>query len=293
MALWHSIRRDLRSAPVVEGDIAGITPLHAERFLLQGVDRSVRGYDVLGLVAFVGGSRVREGELDSWRTHNLPAQMLLVPPNCPTHWYFSGPTDFGLFLFTEPNRGMTERLTLLTSSARDPVQFSDPLVGATVSQIFHELQKGSSRDDRFVEKLADVMLEQVYRVLTTPETGGLSPRHIHFSRLQKVLPYIRRHLADDLSVQSLSDLVGLSSTHFRRLFHETLGVPVHRYIQAARLEQARLLLGTTNIPISKIAEESGFSSQSHMTACFRAAHAATPAAYRRQVYRAGAPLDRK
>jgi AraC family transcriptional regulator len=178
-------------------------------------------------------------------------------------------------------------------SAADPIQFSDPLVGATASQIFDELQKGSSCDNRFMEKLADVMLEQVYRVLTTPETGRLSPRHIHFSRLQKVLPYIRRHLADDLSVQSLADLVGLSSTHFRRLFQEALGVPVHRYVQAARLEQARMLLGTTTIPISEIAEESGFSSQSHMTACFRAAHAATPAEYRKQVYRTSSSSDRK
>ena len=124
------------------------------------------------------------------------------------------------------------------------------------------------------------MLEQTYRVLTTPETGGLSPRHVHFPRLQKVLPHIRGHLAADLSAQTLADLAGVSIAHFRRLFQEALGIPVHQYVQAARLEQARKLLGATNIPIDRIAQECGFSSQSHLTASFRSAHAATPAEYR-------------
>ncbi len=41
--------------------------------------------------------------------------------------------------------------------------------------------------------LAPVMLEQVYRNLTTPETRGFNPRHVHYSRLQAVLNHIRDH----------------------------------------------------------------------------------------------------
>jgi AraC-like DNA-binding protein len=37
------------------------------------------------------------------------------------------------------------------------------------------------------------------------------------------------------------------------------------------------------MPISQIAEECGFSSQSHLTACFRVAHASTPAKFRHHV----------
>ena len=289
MAVWHSVRKDLRSAPIAEGDIAGVTPLYAERYLLHGIDRSVRGNDMLGLIVFVGGSRVQEGELERWRTSSLPTQMLLVPPKCATRWHLSGATDFGAFYFTDPAQSLSERLTLLAQTAAHPIQFSDPLVAATALQIFNELQKGSSCDVTFTAKLADVMVEQVYRVLTTPETGVFSPRHIHFPRLQKVLPYIREQLANDLSAGALATRAGLSIAHFRRVFQEALGVPVHRYVQAARLEQARKLLGTTNMPISKVAQEVGFSSQSHLTSCFRAAHAATPAEYRRQIIRGGEP----
>jgi AraC family transcriptional regulator len=143
--------------------------------------------------------------------------------------------------------------------------------------------------------LASVMLEQTYRVLTTPATGGINPRHIHFARLQAVLGYIHEHLAGDLSAQMLADRAQVSLAHFRRLFQEAMGAPPHRYILAARLEQARKLLTMTTHPISRIAGDCGFSSQSHLTASFRAAHAATPAEYRAHVARSrakrGTPVD--
>jgi AraC family transcriptional regulator len=99
------------------------------------------------------------------------------------------------------------------------------------------------------------------------------------------LLHIREHLADKLPAEKLASLAGVSVAHFRRLFEEAMGVPPHRYIHAARLEQARKLLSTTGLPIARIAEDCGFSSQSHFTASFRAAHAATPTEFRAQTKR--------
>jgi AraC family transcriptional regulator len=59
-----------------------------------------------------------------------------------------------------------------------------------------------------------------------------------------------------------------------------MGMPPHRYIMSTRLEQGRKLLSMSSMPISRIAQECGFTSQSHFTASFRAAHAVTPAAFR-------------
>ena len=285
MPAWNTVSRELRSAPIVTGTVPGETPLYAERYLLQGRDRAVRGHPLLGLITLFGGARVLEGEAENSRGSYLPSQALLLPRGCATHWHLGGPSDAGIFYFVDSSRGTGARLARLADSSTDPLRFSDPLVGATAQQIFNELQKGGSCDEAYLAKLGDVMLEQTYRALTTPETGVFSPRHAHFPRLQEVLPYIREHLAEDLSVRALAELAGLSSTHFRRIFQEALGVPVHRYVLAARLEQARKLLGATGMPIAKIAGEAGFSSQSHLTSCFRAAHAATPAEYRRQVGR--------
>ncbi|SDU09420.1 AraC family transcriptional regulator [Pseudomonas pohangensis] len=283
MDSWQNTRKELGSLPILEGSIGGEIPLQVERYLLNGVDRSVSGLDGIGLVTQFGGARVQEGEQGNWRSENLPSQSLLIPRNCPTHWHYNGVTDFAVFYFSTQPGLPIERFTSLTAKSTQPLQFSDTLVGSIALQLLNELQKGSAADERFMEKLADVMLEQTYRALTTPATTALLPRHVHFQRLQKVLPYIREHLAEDLSAQQLAGLAGVSIAHFRRLFHEALGVPVHSYVMAARLEQARKFLATTSQPISRIAEDCGFSSQSHFTACFRAAHAATPAQYRTQL----------
>jgi len=57
-------------------------------------------------------------------------------------------------------------------------------------------------------------------------------------------------------------------------------------VLAARLDLARKLLTQSTLPISRIAEECGFSSQSHLTASFRVAHSTTPAQYRSHVRKA-------
>lgn len=283
MPLWKSVHRELRSTPIVNGNVPGEAPLYAERYLLQGRDRAMSGYPIVGLIVLFGGARVLEGEDESSRGSYLPSQALLLPPGCATHWHLSGPSDFGIFYFLTTDVGVAARLRRLADSASGPLRFSDPLVGAAAQQIFNELRKGGAGDEAYLATLAKVLLEQTYRALTTPETGLFSPRHVHFPRLQTVLPYIQEHLSDNLPVQQLAELAGLSDTHFRRIFQEALGVPVHRYVLAARLEKARKLLGTTGMPIAKIADVTGFSSQSHLTSCFRAAHAATPAEYRRHL----------
>jgi len=131
-----------------------------------------------------------------------------------------------------------------------------------------------------MDRLAGIMLEQTFRVLTTPASGGINPRHVHFSRLQAALNHIHEQLTDDLSAEALAARAGVSVAHFRRLFNDAMGTPPHRYILSIRLEQARNLLTMSAMPIARIAQECGFSSQSHLTACFRTAHACTPAEYR-------------
>jgi len=287
MQAWQKVRLALASTPLAEGLVGKVSPgdtaLYVEHYLFRDIERTVSGIDCTSLVVQFGGARVREGEKGAWRSTSLPSQSLLLPANCPTHWHYSGTVDFAVFYFPDSSTGVSERLRQLAAASGAPVSFSDALVSALAQQIVRELHKGLGSDDDFMAMLVPVMLEQVFRVLTTPETGGFNPRHIHFARLQAVLAHICENPAGDLSVPALAKLAGVSVAHFRRLFLEAMGTPPHRYVLATRLEQARKLLATTTIPIAQIADECGFSSQSHFTACFREAHASTPAEYRRYI----------
>ncbi len=280
MKRWQKVRQELGYAPLAEGMVAGPAPLYVEHYLSSGIEKTVSGIKGTTLVTQFGGARVREGESGAWRTTTMPSQSLLIPSGFPTHWHYDGTVDFAVIYFPDRIAGVAQRLGLIAAKATEPILFSDALVSALAMQLVRELHKGQGSDERFMAMLAPVMLEQIYRVLTTPETGGLNPRHIHYARLQAVLAHIRDHLGEDLSVSLLAAKAGVSVAHFRRLFQEAVGTPPHRYVLSTRLEQARKLLASTRLPIARIADECGFSSQSHFTACFRTAHASTPAEYR-------------
>ncbi len=278
--VWMRVQKQLGHSPIVEGVVGGAAPLLVQRYLYQSIERTVTGMGIVTLVTQFGGGRVREGEAQEQRSVNLPSQSMLIPSNVSTHWHYSGTVDFALFYFLDADAPALEPLGQLAATRTEPIQFADPLVGAACQQLVREVQKGAHADEGFKERLACLLLEQTYRVLTTPGSVGINPRHVHFARLQKVLNYVHQNLAEELTAVVLAQKAGVSLAHFRRIFEEATGIPPHRYILSARLEKARTLLTMTRLPISGIAHECGFSSQSHLTACFRAAHAVTPANYR-------------
>ena len=101
---------------------------------------------------------------------------------------------------------------------------------------------------------------------TTPEPsrGGLSPavrRH--------VCDYIEGHLDEKIRLDGLAALAGLSTDHFARAFHQSVGVPPHKYVLARRLEHVEHMLRETDAPLSEIALVTGFSDQSHLARHFR------------------------
>jgi len=286
-AVWAGVRKDLRMQPLTEGRIGGDAPLYVERWVYQASKVDVSGIKCPVLITQLGGARVNEGDSGRWRSSTLPSQSILIPPDTPTSWHYSGPVDDVAFYFLDPRSGVQERLSRLATMHGAPMQFSDPLVAAAARQLVDELHSGGSADEQFMARLAGLMLEQVFRVLTASNASGLHPRHVHFSRLQKVLRHINAHLTDALPSEQLARLAGVSESHFRRIFIDATGLPPHRYIQGRRLAQARKLLVTSELPIPVIADECGFYSQSHLTKGFKATHGTTPAAYRRQMKQVG------
>jgi len=104
------------------------------------------------------------------------------------------------------------------------------------------------------------------RMATAPEPsrGGLSP-----AVTRRVCDYIEGHLDEKIRLDGLAALAGLSTDHFARSFHQSVGVPPHTYLLRRRLEQVEQMLRETDAPLSEIALATGFSDQSHLARHFR------------------------
>jgi AraC family transcriptional regulator len=275
---WLKVHAEIGQTPIVAGAIAGATPIYVERFLFQTDAVYSSGIDCPTLMTHFGGGSVQESHVGDQQL--IVTQTILVPADIPTTWRYSGSIDYAIFYLLDDGGPALQALRTLAASRDEPRHFSDALVSAAARQIVNELQKGAAADEGFLSRLATVMLEQAFRALTMPARGGISPQHAHYSRLQAVLNHIHASLDQDLSLDVMAAKAGVSRAHFRRLFQDATGMAPHRYVLAARLEQARKLLGMSVLPLAQIAGACGFSSQSHLTASFRAAHAVTPAQYR-------------
>ena len=100
------------------------------------------------------------------------------------------------------------------------------------------------------------------------------------SRIAQALSIIRSNFHRELSVYDLAQTVHLSYPQFNRLFVKYLGVTPIRYIHQLRLEKAKGLLYTTELPIKVIADECGFKDIYYFSNFFRTATGCSPTQYR-------------
>ncbi len=70
-------------------------------------------------------------------------------------------------------------------------------------------------------------------------------------------------------VQRLARVSGVSEAHFARSFKEAFGVPPHRYLLTRRIERATALLRDTDLSITDIAFQTGWSSLGTFGRTFR------------------------
>src|SRR5438270_3050760 len=98
------------------------------------------------------------------------------------------------------------------------------------------------------------------------QSGGLGGR-----RLKQTLAYIEDHLAEDMSLSRIAAISGVSASHFKTLFRESAGVPVHQYVIQRRIERAKDLLMQDKLSIAEIALATGFLHQSHLARHMRRA----------------------
>lgn len=90
----------------------------------------------------------------------------------------------------------------------------------------------------------------------------------------------QRYTDASLSQTVLADELGLSTTVLSAKFKEVVGVNMSQYLRNLRLDHTRRLLTQTSLPLSDIAEQTGFGSLKTMYRVFKADTGLTPGQYR-------------
>ena len=85
-------------------------------------------------------------------------------------------------------------------------------------------------------------------------------------------------------------LSGLPERTFKRRFAQAAGMSPLEYVHTLRLEEAKQMLESTDLPVEVVAGEVGYQDASFFGRLFRRRVALTPAAYRKRFGGRGASL---
>ena len=106
------------------------------------------------------------------------------------------------------------------------------------------------------------------------------PQKITSTAFKDVLDQIAESYAQPLQLKHLADTYGRNELGLLRDFSLALGITPHAYLIETRLQAARSLIDSTDLPLATIALEAGFAHQSHMGSAFRLRLGMTPKEYR-------------
>lgn len=95
--------------------------------------------------------------------------------------------------------------------------------------------------------------------------------------------YILDNLSKNFTVRDVADHVHLSPEYFTKVFKARTGQNIKNYILQVKLDVAKDLLATPNIPVSMIAAEIGYDNFSHFTQIFKKYENITPTEYRKKI----------
>ena len=171
-------------------------------------------------------------------------------------------------------------------------QFSDMYVKFVFSGILKELL---DQMDGMDEKMLSKRVDRLYRCKNLKDVIAIVDEALQEyehciqeqedgfrSEITKVKSYIYHHYQErNLGAETLSAMVFLSPGYLSAVFKEETGVTLNRFIREVRMEKAKELLETTNMKISGIAKEVGFSNNSYFCRSFREFFGDTPEACRK------------
>lgn len=230
-----------------------------------------------------------------WEKQDLQkGSLVLVPPDHAINWRWLPDSKNARPLFITCaylssaliKRAAAEALDVEPERIEMPKNIGtlDPFMEQLFLAVKNELQAGNPCGPLYAQTAAQMLALHLlskhcsvnYRVPVYK--SGIPPR-----QLRRVLDYIRMHLNQEISLDSLALIAGLSPYHFLRMFKQSTGKTPLQYIIHSRVEEAKQLLAETELSITEISLEVGYESINHFITMFKRHTSVTPAQFRREI----------
>lgn len=208
-------------------------------------------------------------------------------PNTGSLWsyIFFSPEELFQNLFRSSDNNFERPLSTMKISNYILDNKKYPKIYTLVTNIVDELRTQNPYYKESVQGLLLSLYIELLRIYSSNEKLTVEENEHNLEGafvISPVLEYIYKNYMTPITIDSLADLCHLSTTHFRRKFHEIMGSAPLDFINSTRIDEACKLLKSTENSILSISEQVGFHSISSFNRCFARLIGESPKEWRRK-----------
>ncbi|MDT3426579.1 AraC-like DNA-binding protein [Paenibacillus forsythiae] len=125
-----------------------------------------------------------------------------------------------------------------------------------------------------------ILFHRIFEQLSAAADGSARSDRRDVSWLQKGHEYMEIHYAEGITVEKVSEYVGIDRTHFTKQYRKAYGITPIQFIQELKMKEARALLEQTSYTLSEIAHSVGYPDIFSFSKAFKKLHGVAPTQYR-------------
>lgn len=145
---------------------------------------------------------------------------------------------------------------------------------AEITSRFEEICEICGSRNRLFESLRRFLRQNIEQMSRQKQEEDIRP-------IRMAKQYVQQHYAEPITLDDICDLTGFSASYFSTIFKKETGEGFLKYLTHVRIEQAKVLLRDTNLPVAEICERVGYSDLKHFTATFKKTTSLNPGQYRK------------
>lgn len=243
--------------------------------------------DFYGISYMVSGERLIYSP--NFTTIVQAGELVLIPKNLyrRTTYISDAPYERILIKFTDAMIG--DLLEIIGEEAfsqlcAEHILRFDAPTRRKITAIFEEMEQEWNSYNEYSELLLKGLLNKLIilclreRLLSGNNALSTEKKHDY---LVDAIKYIKIHLRDNPSLEETAHNINISPSYLSKIFVSYLHTPYSTFVLNEKITYARKLLLNTNLNMTEIAAEAGFSGSSYFSDCFKRVTSLTPMQFRK------------
>ena len=206
------------------------------------------------------------------RPQECCASSLLIKPAAEVHANEYGAKGAHCLIIELPARRL-ESFRAISSLFEKPEHIENAFLACVAMNIYRELHASGGPSPLLIEGLVLELLAHAGRL---QPSGRLATS----AWLDDARRLLHERFAEQLSLSSVAEQIGIHPSHLARSFRKRFGCSVGTYINSLRIEYAMRELHRCDKSLCEIATNAGFYDQSQFTNVFKRRLGVTPSSYR-------------